>query len=345
VRGVNAHAGEEAVSTALTLTERTELVELEAVIERGLATFAEVGSALLNVRDRRLYRETHRSFEAYLDERWHMSRPRAYQLIEAADVSTVVDTAGLPALANERQARELAAVLRDEGEHALLEVCRELRNEYGDDVTAEKIRALVTGRLARDRQVRSLQPVATPPLPAGRYRTIVADPPWYLPPTGPRSGDGWLDAEGYHSVLPYPTMTLEEIKALPVRDLAADDAHLYLWTINRYLEHAYSVARAWDFEPSTVITWAKKPRGLGLGGPWVLTTEHILFCRRGTLKATGRHDSTWYQWPRGRHSAKPEAFLDLVEHVSPGPYVELFARRQRPGWTCWGNEAPAEEAA
>src|SRR5207244_4061295 len=125
-------------------------------------------------------------------------------------------------------------------------------------------------------------------------RTIVADPPWYLPPTGPRTGSGWPGAEGSCSVLPYPTMSLDAIKSLPVEQLAAHDAHLYVWVINRYVQDAFDVARAWGFEPSTLITWCKTPRGLGLGGAWVLTTEHVLFARRGTLKAQGRIDSTWF---------------------------------------------------
>jgi N6-adenosine-specific RNA methylase IME4 len=171
-----------------------------------------------------------------------------------------------------------------------------------------------------------------------RFRTILADPPWPLPPTGPRTGNGWPGAEGLRSAVPYPTMSLDTIESLPVRALAADDAHLYLWTINRYVEAAYDVARAWGFEPSTLITWCKEPRGLGLGGAWVLTSEHVLFARRGTLRATGRIDSTWFRAPRGPHSAKPAALQDLIEQVSPGPYLELFARAQRLAWDSWGDE-------
>ena len=79
-------------------------------------------------------------------------------------------------------------------------------------------------------------------------------------------------------------------------------------------------------------------RAIGLGGAYTLTTEHVLFCRRGTCPALSRVDSTWWEWRRGRHSAKPDAFLDLVERVSPPPRLELFARTQRLGWDTWGNE-------
>ena len=166
-----------------------------------------------------------------------------------------------------------------------------------------------------------------------KYRTIVADPPWDV-----MAGPGWA-SNGRSRPLVYPTMTLREIRWLPVRKMAEDDAHLYLWTINKYLRETYMVADYWGFKPSTLLTWCKNPNGIGLGGTFSLTTEHILFCRRGTLEAKKRIDTTWFNWPRGAHSAKPEAFLDLVEEVSPGPYLEMFARRNRLGWETWGNEA------
>jgi N6-adenosine-specific RNA methylase IME4 len=137
-------------------------------------------------------------------------------------------------------------------------------------------------------------------------------------------------------------MSVAEIQALPVVDMAEDDAHLYLWTINRYVEAAYTVARAWGFVPSTLLTWCKQPRGIGLGGAFTLSNEHVLFCRRGKLPAKQRVDRNWWLWRRTDgvgHSGKPEAFIDMVEQVSPDPYVELFARRHRLGWDVWGNES------
>ena len=168
------------------------------------------------------------------------------------------------------------------------------------------------------------------------FRCIVADPPWDVM----RGPD--YNSNGPSKPLPYPTMTLAEIEDMPVSGVAAKDAHLYIWTINKYIEQTYAIARAWGFKPSCLLTWAKKPHGIGIGGTYVQTTEHVLFARRGTCKALRRVDSTWWTWPRGRHSAKPEAFQDMVEAVSPGPRLELFARRERPGWTVWGNEVPCK---
>lgn len=174
-----------------------------------------------------------------------------------------------------------------------------------------------------------------------RYRTIVADPPWEMPRSGQWTGQGgrWAPYNGEVTELPYATMSLDRICTLPVGSLAADAAHLYLWTTNRFIEGAFSVCRAWGFRPGQLLTWCKVPMGIGFGGAFTQTTEHVLFCRRGVLKAQTRVDSTWWQWTRGKHSQKPDAFMDMVEQVSPGPYLELFARRQRLGWDTWGDEA------
>lgn len=171
------------------------------------------------------------------------------------------------------------------------------------------------------------------------YACIVADPPWTMP-----SGGGYSGTARYTkapSELPYATMTLDEIRDLPVESLAARDAHLYLWVPNAHLEASYEIARAWGFRPSQMLVWAKTPRGLGLGGAFTNTTEYVLFARRGSLRAVSRMDTTWWRFkrPHNAHSAKPDGFLDVVEQVSPGPYVELFARRARFGWDYYGDES------
>lgn len=181
-----------------------------------------------------------------------------------------------------------------------------------------------------------------------KYRTIVADPPW---PETPRPGWSWREGQpsGETRDLPYTTMTVEAIADLPVRSLtqgdkwhvdgAKDGSHLYLWTTTKFLEEAHVIARSWGFSVSAVLVWCKAKRGFNVGGTWPSNVEFVLYGRRGSPPATGRADSRWFEWPRGEHSAKPEAFYDLVEQLSPGPYLELFARRQRLGWDTWGNEA------
>jgi N6-adenosine-specific RNA methylase IME4 len=171
----------------------------------------------------------------------------------------------------------------------------------------------------------------TPP-----YRTIVVDPPWNHS-DGTGKGYGLTNPRrGRITPLPYSTLDVDEIAALPVDEIAARDAHLYLWTTNRYLRDAYDVAARWGFAVSKPIVWCKAPRGF-FGPPFVSSCEFCLFARRGSLPARTRIDRQWFVWPRLGHSVKPAPFLDLVERVSPPAYVELFARTPRLGWDHWGN--------
>jgi N6-adenosine-specific RNA methylase IME4 len=193
-----------------------------------------------------------------------------------------------------------------------------------------------------------------------KYRTIVADPPWdHSDGTGVIFRVGMSSRRhprfGEISKPPYEALHVDAIKGLPVRDFASAHCHLYLWTTNRYLREVWDVAEAWGFSGVCVLTWCKARRGFLGGGTFPSDTEFCLFARRGSLSAKQRAPGRWYHWPRtrgapvregerrdgpnGAHSAKPEAFLDLVEQVSPGPYLELFARRQRLGWDTWGDEA------
>lgn len=165
-----------------------------------------------------------------------------------------------------------------------------------------------------------------------KYRTIVADPPWDLGAVN----SGFTTTSV--AALPYSTLSLDEIAALPVSQFAEKTAHLYLWTVTAVLRHSFGIAESWGFKPKNVLVWCKP--GLGPGVRFRQTCEFVLFATRGGSVPVTQHDiGTWHQWPRGRHSQKPEAFLDIVEQVSPGPYLEMFARRQRLGWDTWGNEA------
>lgn len=188
------------------------------------------------------------------------------------------------------------------------------------------------------------------------YRTIVVDPPWpqkgggSLPRYGRRTVSlggvsGFTDAGGRSLDLPYRTMLLSGIVALEVP--AAADAHLYLWTTSGFLADAFTVLRAWGFTYSTTLVWAKAPIGHGLGGAYGIATEFVLFARRGSLPALSKVGRNWFTWKRPydergkpQHSAKPEEFYAMVEQVSPGPYLDMFARRPRLGWDVWGDEAP-----
>lgn len=180
------------------------------------------------------------------------------------------------------------------------------------------------------------------------YHTLVVDPPWPGMKAGPLRGrGGFLDATGASRDMPYGLMSEEDLMVFPIDKWAAPDSHLYLWTTNKHLPMAFALLEDWGYTYSTTIVWAKNPMGGGLGGAWGISTEYVLFGRRGKLPATGRVTGTWFNWKRPydergkpRHSAKPNAFYETVMQVSPGPYIELFARDPRPGWDGWGDQYP-----
>lgn len=167
-----------------------------------------------------------------------------------------------------------------------------------------------------------------------KYRCIVADPPWQYAEkvhmgTGPKH-------KGPSEQ--YGLMNLADIKALPVSDWAEPAAHLYLWTTNTFMVEGYDVARAWGFEPRTIVTWVKDQ--MGTGYYFRGTTEHVIFAVRGKLPPRRRDLPTHFTGKRRSHSEKPDGLLYIAEQMSPGPRLEMFARRRRDGWDVWGNQAP-----
>jgi N6-adenosine-specific RNA methylase IME4 len=172
--------------------------------------------------------------------------------------------------------------------------------------------------------------------PSMRYATIVADPPWEYPEgfaLGP--GHGTLEVRP----LPYPSMTLDDICELPVHDWAEKDSRVFLWTTNRWLDDAFDVMRAWRFKYRQILVWHKLDANL----PASVAPNSAEFVLVGTRGNPGRlstlPSSVIATTRSGGHSAKPEAWLDYFEAVSAGPYLELFARRNRIGWDTWGNES------
>ena len=166
-------------------------------------------------------------------------------------------------------------------------------------------------------------------LPPGGFATILVDPPW----------------PAQRGEKHYRTMSLARIKALPVGHLAARDAHLWLWTTNALLPRAYEVAEAWGFTVRSPLTWVKFR--LGLGGRYQLrnATEQLLFCTRGKAPLGSRSQPTWFNAPVQEHSRKPAEQFAIIERVSPGPYLELFARRRPESnqpWAVWGDQVASD---
>lgn len=175
--------------------------------------------------------------------------------------------------------------------------------------------------------------------PSPRYRTVVADPPWHYDKRGGFSWREGAPSGQTEDFLDYPTMTLDEIAALPIGKLADDDAHLFVWTTQRYLLDAVRIVGDWGFKYGKLLVWAKPPTGFSLGGTFGNSTEFVVYAKRGKPPTTGKVPRDWWDWSRAGHSVKPEAFLDLVEATCPGPYLEMFSRRARLGWQTWGDQA------
>jgi len=170
-----------------------------------------------------------------------------------------------------------------------------------------------------------------------KYQIIYADPPWEV-----KRGPDY-NSNGKSKPLPYPTMAIEKIKNLSIREISDKNAVLFLWGINKYVSELYEVSRAWGFKPSCLLTWCKPKHGLGIGGTFVQTTEFLLFARRGTRTANKRVDTTWFEYKRGKHSVKPPEIRKMITDVFGDiPRVELFARNKTEGWHVWGNEVESD---
>ena len=160
-----------------------------------------------------------------------------------------------------------------------------------------------------------------------KWPSILADPPWRYENTASRAA-----AQNH-----YPTMSLAEICSEPVAELAAENAHLHLWSTNAHIESAFKVIRAWGFEYKSCLVWVKPT--IGMGNYWRVSHEFLLFAVRGNLPFRCNDKRSWVIHPRESHSRKPFCFRSLIEQVSPGPYLEMYGREELHSgeWTVYGN--------
>jgi len=163
-----------------------------------------------------------------------------------------------------------------------------------------------------------------------KCKTILADPAWAYNQKTIRGG----------AANHYKCMSVDD-NYFQIRKWTegkvTDDAHLYMWTTNAFMLDALKMMERLGFNQKTIITWAKEP-GIGCGFYFRNTTEHCLFGVKGKLKTNTNNTKTHFIARRTKHSKKPEEFYDIIEANSPGPYMELFARNRREGWTSHGNE-------
>ncbi len=179
----------------------------------------------------------------------------------------------------------------------------------------------------------------------GKFGTILIDPPWrFLNRTGKMAPE-------HKRLRRYETMSFEEIANLPIGRLALPKSHLYLWTPNALVTEALEIMRAWGFTYKTNIVWLKVrkdggPDGRGVGFYFRNVTELLLFGVRGNLRtlAPGRSQVNTIITRKQEHSRKPDEQYGIIERCSPGPFIELFARKARSGWTSWGDQVETYEA-
>lgn len=161
-----------------------------------------------------------------------------------------------------------------------------------------------------------------------QFPTIYADPPWEYSNRAARG------AATRH----YATMSMEQLCRLPVQQLAAPNSHLHIWVTSPLLPEVFDVIKAWGFSYRSSFVWIKPQ--LGLGNYWRVSHELLLFASRGNLPFQNNAQRSWMLAKRKRHSEKPYAIREIIERVSPGPYLELFGRLEIPNsnWTVYGNQ-------
>jgi N6-adenosine-specific RNA methylase IME4 len=186
----------------------------------------------------------------------------------------------------------------------------------------------------------SLAVLAPLPRVRGGFHTVLADPPWRF-----TNRTGKVAPE-HRRLDRYATMTLDEIATLPVVDVVAPDAHLYLWCPNALVPEGLQIMGAWGFRYVSNLVWAKRrkdggPDGRGVGFYFRNVTELVLFGVRGSLRTLppARSQVNMIETRKREHSRKPDEQYELIEACSPGPFLELFARYPRPGWAVWGHES------
>jgi len=231
----------------------------------------------------------------------------------AVSVSAAADVATLP----QDQQREIVA----RGEREILQVALTIRARKGEQRRVARLQKLVEVSKGNA------------DLPTGRrWPIILADPPWRY--EHQLFSSTWKDIEDH-----YPTLSLEEICAVPVAEIASENALLFLWVPAPKLAESFKVIEAWGFDYRTGLVWVK--HAMGMGNYVRQKHEHLLIARRGEIPmpATADRPVSVFEAPRREHSRKPDEAYELIERMFPTlPKIELFARHARPGWDCWGNE-------
>jgi N6-adenosine-specific RNA methylase IME4 len=195
---------------------------------------------------------------------------------------------------------------------------------------AHKDRQRADRQKAAEKKIKSA-PTIEAALSGSTFSTIVVDPPWDWEDEGDVSQFG-------RGRTTYGSLSFDQLCKLPIGKFSQDDAHIYLWITNRSLPKGFALLDAWGFRYVTCVTWCKP--SIGMGNYFRGSTEHLLFGVRGSLPLKKKNVGTWFAAARGPggHSSKPDEAYKMIEACSPGPYLDVFSRRERAKWVCWGGE-------
>lgn len=318
--------------------------ELEARLEAAITvSFVVAGQTFDAMRANKGYETRgYKTFEDYCETRWHTTRRRAYQLIDLAKMHSLLCTAVHILPASEWAARPLVPLLGNPEDlvgawNEAVETAP-IVNEK-PSITAKHVERVVKRWTDSEPEEPASEDTCTVDdlttlAEAGqRFGTIYADPPWQY---GNQATRASTDKH-------YETMTVDEICALPIEALAADRAHLHLWTTNAFLPDAFRVIEAWGFEYRSCFVWCKPQ--MGIGNYWRVSHEFLLLGVRGdAVTFTDKTLKSWESLDRTKHSKKPEAVRDKIEAATPKltPRLELFARVVSKGWAAWGDQVKRE---
>ena len=322
---------------ATTLSDRDHLRAgrlelLEAVIEANLIGFFKVGQALSQIRDDKLYQGKWDTFEAYVDQRWKMSRRRAYQLIGARSVIDDLVDAALPMPTSERVCREMVRLSKAERVSVWMHLTRADPEPTEKDV---RLWLRETKRQSRLRAISSKAATELCDVAGGPFPVIMADCPWQY---DSGTTDPTRQIENH-----YDTMPVDDICRLwsaGLEDIVTEDAVIFMWAVSPLLPEAFQVMAEWDFTYKANRIWVKDKIGPGY---WVRNRHELLLIgARGNIPTPNPSDlvDSILEAPRSdTHSEKPDGIREMVEAYYPSlPKLELFARVPVDGWAVWGNE-------
>ncbi len=244
--------------------------------------------------------------------------PELVRAVESGrvSVSAAADVATLP--------KEEQTVIVAKGEKEILEAAKQIRIEKAEIRKAENDKLKEASRAI--------------PLPAGKYRTIVIDPPWEMKKIARDVAPDQVDFD-------YPTMDLSQIAQFPVADMAHDEAIVFCWTTQKYLPDTFAIIEAWGFKYLACMVWHKNGGFQPFGLPQY-NAEFVLIGRKGGCDfADTKAFMLCNNWPRREHSRKPDEFYELISRVTPGPRIDVFSRERRDGFDQFGNQTEKFDGA